>query len=296
MFRVVGIGEVLWDLLPDGAQLGGAPANFAVHAHALGAASGIVSRIGDDDPGREIITRLAGLGLQTDGIQVDPMHLTGTVAVSVDAAGQPQFTSASDAAWDHIAIVDQARRLVSAADAVCFGTLAQRDAVSRQSIQALMRAVPQHALRVFDINLRQAYYSRAIIEESLSLASVLKVNDAELPVLASMFLLEGGQRAQMAQLADRWQLRAVVCTRGAAGSLLCVGGEWSEHPGIPTVVSDTVGAGDSFTAAMTLGLLAGWALDDVSDRANRLASFVAAQSGATPAPPASLRALFASAT
>jgi fructokinase len=292
MFRVVGIGEVLWDLLPDGPQLGGAPANFAVHAHALGAQSSIVSRVGDDALGREIVSRLTALSVPIEGLQVDPAHPTGIVTVTLDPEGQPQFDIARDAAWDHIALTDAATRLVSTADAVCFGTLAQRSTVSRRTIQQLVQCAPARALRVFDINFRQAYYSRARVEESLALASVLKVNDAELPELARMFALGGNMRSQLAELAGRWQLRAIVCTRGASGSLLCAGGECSEHPGIPTDVVDTVGAGDSFTAAMALGLLAGWTLDQISDRANRVAAFVASNAGATPAPPTALRALF----
>ena len=293
MFRIVGIGEILWDMLPGGAQLGGAPANVAVHARALGADASIVSRVGDDTLGREIIARMSALGMPPDGLQIDDARPTGTVAVTIDDAGQPHFDIARDVAWDCIALTEQARRLVASADAVCFGTLAQRSVTSRHTIQSLLRGAPAEALRVFDINLRQECFTQTCVEESLALASALKVNETELPVLSEMFSLSGTMRSRLAQLAERWQLRAIVCTRGAEGSLLSVGGEWSEHPGIPTVVADTVGAGDSFTAAMTIGLLAGWTLDDISQRANRLAAFVASQAGATPVPSPSLRALFA---
>lgn len=292
-YRIVGIGEVLWDLLPTGAQLGGAPANFAYHAGALGAESCVVSRVGDDALGHEIVKRMSALGVLPDCIQVDAVRPTGTVAVDVDAMGQPQFEIRRDVAWDHLVADAGALRSVASADAVCFGSLAQRSESSRTAIRTLIAASPSDALRILDVNLRQQYHSRAVIEESLALATVLKVNDAELPQLASMFSLTGDVRSQIDQLAERWQLRAIAYTRGACGSVLRTAHEWSEHPGVPTTVVDTVGAGDAFTAAMTIGLLSGWALDDVNEQANRVAAFVASRAGGTPVLPSELLAPFA---
>lgn len=258
---------MLWDLLPSGSVLGGAPANFACHARALGAETTLVSRVGDDEPGREILARLPH-----DAIQVDPKRSTGTVSVTLEA-GQPHYTIHENVAWDAI----EPDMHVREADAVCFGSLAQRSPISRASIQQMVAATRPDALRVFDINLRQSFYSREVIEASLALANVLKLNDAELPVIEEMFALRG-----IEAIAVRFDLRAVALTRGGEGSALWASGRRAEHPGIPTTVRDTIGAGDSFTAALTLGLLAGRSLDRILDHASRVAAYVCSQSGATP--------------
>jgi fructokinase len=291
-FKVIGLGEVLWDLLPAGRQLGGAPANFAYHAGALGAEARIISRVGDDANGREIIEQLGRLGIPTDCVELDPSRPTGTVGVELAADGQPKYRIHENVAWDAIAAEPASRTAVSAADAICFGTLAQRSEVSRRSIRALVELTPPAALRVLDINLRQHYFSAQLIEESLALANVLKVNDAELPQLAEMLGLDGDARAQLTRLAERFNLRLVACTRGGHGSLLLAAGRWSEHPGAATRVVDTIGAGDSFTAAMTLGFLAGWDLDRINEHANRLAAYVCSCAGGTPPLPEHLRAPF----
>jgi fructokinase len=291
-FKVVGIGEVLWDLLPGGRQLGGAPANFAYHAHALGAEARVVSRVGSDEPGRELLRRLEQLGILTDTLEVDPKAPTGTVTVEIKADGQPQFTIHEDVAWDRIAGEATGRRAVAAADAICFGTLAQRAEVSRQSIRALLKAAPADSLRILDVNLRQDYYSCEIIEASLALANILKVNETELAKLAEMFGLPGDERGRIVELARRFQLRMVAYTRGKDGSLLYSEGQWSERPGVTVKVADTVGAGDSFTAALALGLLARWPLDEVHRRASDVAAYVCSQTGGTPELPEQLRAPF----
>jgi fructokinase len=294
-FKLVGLGEVLWDLLPGGRQLGGAPANFTYHARALGADARIISRIGHDDLGREALERLTKLGVPTDCIEVDPTLPTGTVGVEVAADGQPQFTIHEHVAWDALSGESSGRHAIAAADAVCFGTLAQRSEPSRSSIISLVAAAPPHALRILDVNLRQNYFSSRLINESLAFADVLKLNETELPQLAALFDLTGDERSQIRQLAERNLLRVVAYTRGGRGSLLFSEGHWSEHPGFPTKVLDTIGAGDSFTAALALGLLAGWELERINDHANRVAAFVCSQAGATPALPETLRRLFSSA-
>lgn len=282
MFRVVGIGELLWDLLPTGAQIGGAPANFAYHAGALGAEARTISRVGSDALGRDLRTQLDAIGVSTQHVQVDTTMPTGTVAVDLDASGQPSYCIMPDVAWDNLQVTPDAMMVVSSADALCFGTLAQRNVVARDAIRTLVAASPSAALRILDVNLRQHYFSAELIEESLLLATVLKVNDVELPQLAAMFGLTGSEHAQMEQIAERWQLRAVALTRGDKGSALLTAHGWSEHPGVAVRVVDTIGAGDAFTAALTVGLLSGWALDDVNLQANRVAAFVASQAGGTP--------------
>jgi len=289
---IVGLGEILWDLLPDGKQLGGAPANFAYHAQALGADARLVSRIGPDALGRETLERLTQLGLSTAALQTDPTLPTGTAGVVVAADGQPQFTIHEPAAWDALELTLEGRHAVADADAVCFGTLGQRDPRSRATVRALVAATPPSALRILDLNLRQHYISRELIEESLALANVLKLNDTELTQLGEFLGLSGDARTQIAALAGRYDLRGVACTRGARGSVLFAGGRWSEHPGVQTHVVDTVGAGDAFTAAMVLGLLVSWDLEEVHRRAIAVATFVCTQSGATPALPDELRAPF----
>lgn len=293
-FRILSVGEVLWDLLPTGAVLGGAPANFAVHARSLGANAALVSRVGNDEPGREMLERLAAVGLPKTLIAVDAHAPTGTVSVKLGADGQPHYAIHENVAWDAITADASARVIAAAADAICFGSLAQRAPVSRAAIRELIATLPPNALRVFDINLRQSFYSREIIEESLALANVLKLNDAELPVLAGMFRLTGDALEQMAELARRFELRAIALTRGGAGSLLFHEHHWSQHPGIAADVRDTIGAGDAFTAAFVLGLLHRWPLAEIDLRANEVAAFVCSQRGATPPLPEELRAPFTS--
>jgi fructokinase len=281
-FNIIGMGEILWDLLPSGKQLGGAPANFAFHARGLGARSRVISRVGRDPLGAEILQRLGALGLPTAVIQVDPSAPTGTVSVELLAGGQPRFAIHEDVAWDHLALEAAALAAVAEADAVCFGTLAQRREPARGTIQALLAAVRPGALRILDINLRQHYYSREIIETSLRLANVVKCNDSELPVLAAMLGLRGSARGQIEQLARERAQRLVCLTRGAQGSLLYAGGQWADEPGEPVVVKDTVGAGDAFTAALAVGMLAGRPLDAINRRANQVARYVCSCEGATP--------------
>ncbi len=288
---VVGIGEVLWDLLPSGAQLGGAPANFAWHAHALEARSQIISRVGDDQRGNEIRRRLVQMGLADKFVQTDFAHPTGTVSVEVSTDGAPEYVIHEGVAWDHIAVTTEALDLLRAADAVCFGSLAQRERVSRESIQTLVSAARAEAWRIFDINLRQHYFSREVIETSLKLANVLKLNDAELPIVSKLFGAAGNVKSQIEFFAQRFDLRVVALTRGGGGSLLFQEGRWSDHGAVTVAVKDTIGAGDAFTAALCLGLLRGLDLDRINAMANQIAGFVCGDAGATPVLPEDLRRL-----
>ena len=289
---IIGLGEVLWDLLPGGKQLGGAPCNFAFHAHALGADAKVITRVGADPLGREILGRLRELGLSTELVAVDPGRPTGTVSVEVSPDGQPQFTIHENVAWDYLEATTAARDAMSQCDAVCFGSLAQRNPNARAAIQSLVSATPAQALRIFDINLRQHFFSPEVIGSSLRLSNVLKINDQELPVVADMFGLKGDPALQMAQLAERFELSAMALTRGAKGSLLLSKGLFSEHVGSHVRVADCIGAGDAFTAALVMGLLTGCGLKEINERANRLAGYVCSQRGATPPLPEEMRGLF----
>ena len=289
----IGLGEVLWDLLPGGRQLGGAPANFAYHAHALGAESLVVSRVGRDDLGRDLLERLNALGLATSGISVDPVAPTGSVSVTLDPSGQPAYTIHTDVAWDFLEAGPEVLRVAAGADAVCFGTLAQRHPVARESIRRVLQATRPEALRIFDINLRQRFWSREVIVESLALANVLKLNDEELPILAEMLGGSGDDdHGLLARLAQRFDLRAVALTRGARGSLVWTADRSWNWPGSDLKVADTVGAGDSYTAALALGLLSGKSPEDILRIAHRVADFVCTQPGATPPMPADFTAEF----
>jgi len=293
-FNVVGLGEVLWDLLPSGTQLGGAPANFAYHAHALGAQAHVITRVGNDDYGREIIRRFRDMGLPDNSVQVDKVAPTGTAKVVLSGNGLAHFSIQENVAWDCIAVTDEVVAATREADAICFGSLAQRGELSRSTIQQLVAATPIDALRVFDINLRQHFYSRNVIEQSFQLANVLKLNDNELPTLAEMFGLTGAIEHQVERLAVTFSLQLVALTRGENGSLLYQrkDGRWSDCPSRPVKVVDTVGAGDSFTAALVLGMLRKMDLDEINAVANEVARYVCSQAGATPALPAEFASKF----
>jgi len=279
---IVGLGELLWDLLPVGAQLGGAPANFAYISSLLGDKGIPASRLGKDSLGADAIRRLAELGLSTEFIQKDADHPTGTVNVEVDRAGQPRFEIPKSVAWDFLEWTPQWQKLAQQADAVCFGSLAQRSERSRATIRRFLSVMRKSAVRVFDVNLRQNFYSTEVVAESMKLATIVKLNHEELPTIISLFELEArGEEASARQLLSH-ELKLVCVTRGSGGSLLVSANERSEHPGFRVKVADTVGAGDAFTAALVHGYLRGTPLAQINETANRIGAWVASQSGATP--------------
>jgi fructokinase len=287
---VAGLGETLWDIFPDGAVWGGAPANVACHAAGLGAESFMVSSVGCDELGERGIAALESHGIDCRHVQRDPRHPTGTVTVSLGPAGDASYVFASDTAWDHLAWEPSLGDLAARASAVCFGTLGQRAEESRRMIRRFLTAAGK-AVRVFDVNLRQAFYSPELIRESLDLANVLKLNDDELPVVAAACGVSADDPvAVVRELAERHGLRLVALTRGAAGSLLVADGVVSTRPAEARTIVDTVGAGDAFTAAVVMGLLGGRPLETMHDHAARLAAFVCGHRGATPQIPAELRA------
>lgn len=291
-FKVVGIGEVLWDLLPSGPQLGGAPANFAYHAHQLGAKAQVITRVGNDEHGQRVLRRFEEMNIDGGTVQVDAQLPTGTAGVILGGDGTPQFTIIDGVAWDFLALTDEALKVARNANAVCFGTLAQRKSAASSVIQKLVEATPATALRVFDVNLRQGHYNWEIIEQSLATANVLKMNDHELAVLSPRLELSGTVNQMMAQLAERFELELVAVTRAERGSLLYRNGNWSDLPGRKMDIADTIGAGDAFTAALVLGLLNQFSLEDIHRIAAEIASFVCSQQGATPVLPAHLRVAF----
>lgn len=291
--KILAVGEVLWDLLPAGRQLGGAPGNFVCHAHALGAEARLVTQIGDDALGREVLERFLEKGIPPDTLTVDQHAPTGTVSVELRADGQPTFSIHENAAWDRLSLSGASLVAAACCDVICFGSLGQRSEIARAAIRRLVRSTHANCMRIFDVNLRSPFYSREVIEASLGLASVLKLNDQELPVLAEMFGLRGGVDQILAEMLRRYDLDLIALTRGSSGSLLVTPSGRSEHPGVSTDIRDSVGAGDAFTAAMALGMLKHWHLDQISQRANEVAAYVCSQSGATPPLPASLRSAFA---
>lgn len=291
-FNVVGLGEVLWDLLPAGPQLGGAPTNFTYQAGALGADAVLVTRVGNDDLGREVIERFRRMNLPLATVQADPVRRTGTVTVTLNEKGVPHYAFAADTAWEQLAATNSALTAVSGAHAVCFGTLGQRNPVARKSIQQLVAAAPADALRIFDINLRLDLYSREVIEQSMRLANVLKLNDEELVVLTEMFSLQGNVRHRIEWFVSTFGFETVVLTSGSLGSLIHHEGRWSEVPPQQVRVVDTVGAGDAFAAGLTMGLLSGMDLGDVHAIAAEIARYVCSQPGATPPMPEAFRKKF----
>jgi len=280
---VVGLGEVLWDLLPSGKQLGGAPANFAYMANVLGDRGVVASRVGADALGREARQAMDKLGITTCYVQEDALRPTGAVEVHVDAAGQPEFTIAESVAWDALEWTSQWAELALKADVLCFGSLAQRAPASRATILRFLEAAPPATLRVFDVNLRHTFFTRNVLHESLQRAHVVKLNDQELPRISDQLALGGSTEEDRAQrLLQAYDLRLVCITRGDRGSLLVADGKAATHPGFKIKVADAVGAGDAFTACLAHNLLRGASLDEINEEANRLAAWVATQVGATP--------------
>lgn len=276
---VVGIGELLWDMLPSGKKAGGAPINFVYHASCLGAEGYAISAVGDDELGKEIVDELDKNHIQ-HLIEKVP-YPTGTVQVEL-ADGIPTYTINERVAWDHISPTSNAIDLAEKADAICFGTLAQRSRQSRETIQAILSFAPEDAYRLFDLNLRQHYYDKELIEESFYLANVLKVNDDEFKVLKDLFGLEGAEKDLALWFIEKYNLRMLVLTAGASHSTIYTKGEISYLPTPKVQVADTVGAGDAFSGALILSLLQGASLDEAHRFAVETAAFVCAKEGAWP--------------
>ncbi len=284
---VVGIGEVLWDLLETGAVLGGAPANFACHSCSFGAEVFLVSAVGDDQPGRDAIRSLASKGIDTRHVQTSTFP-TGTVNVSVGSGGEPTYEIDSDAAWDHVAPDHRMLALAERADAVCFGTLFQRSPASRDTLTRFLHATRSESLRIVDINLRAGWFDDQSILRSLELANVLKLNAAELPVVLKAAKISGRGKEAVDGLLNRFQLKLVALTDGDSGSRLFTRREFCFQQAEDVEVRDTVGAGDAYTACLVSGLLNGLSLSQINHQASRIAAWVCTQNGATPPLPPEL--------
>ncbi len=281
-FKVAGIGELLWDLLPQGKQLGGAPFNFAYHAYQAGCQSFVISALGTDSYGDEILSRFDDLALDKNHVQRTSVFPTGTVTVALDGNGIPSYTIHENVAWDNIAWMSPLEDLAKDLDAVCFGSLAQRNQVSRQTILQFLKATRKDCLRIFDINLRQAFYSKEIIVQSLELANILKLNEDELPVVANLLDLQGDENELCSLIMRDFSLKLIALTKGSKGSTLFTGTEMSDMKVPEVEVADTVGAGDSFTAILVAGLLQNISLERIHKTATEVAAFVCTQKGATP--------------
>ena len=289
---ILAVGELLWDLFPTGARLGGAPFNFIYHAAQFGADAHGVSTVGDDDLGRQARAQLAAAGVDLACVSTDSAHPTGTVTVVLDAQGKPTYTINENAAWDFVPLTRPVLDVAARADAVCYGSLAQRSAGTRRTIREVLRATSRTCLRVFDINLRLSFYDRETIETTLAQSTILKLNNEELDVLAGLFALPGDEEARARALLARHRLTLVAVTRGGEGSSLYTADGQSHVPGEKVAVVNTVGAGDAFTAGLVVGLLRRMPLDRINRLASQLAAYVCTQDGATPSLPVQLTAPF----
>ena len=283
--KVVGLGEVLWDLLPQGACLGGAPANFAYITTLMGDQGIVASCVGEDSHGLEALRKLEERGLDIDHVQTDREHPTATVKVELDGSGQPRFEFEHSVAWDFLHWTLDWQQLAKNADAVCFGTLAQRSEASRSTIRKFVAATLPDAVKVFDVNLRQSFYSRDVLAESMKLADIVKFSDDELPKIMKLCeLLHKDELSSAQTLIREFDLEVVCVTRGSRGSLLVRGDDVSEHPGFKVHVADTVGSGDAFTAGLVHEYLHGASLNLMNEVANLVGAWVASEVGAMPTP------------
>lgn len=284
---IIGIGEILWDVFPQGKVLGGAPANFAFHVSQLGLNGCAVSAIGDDELGKEILHVLDEKRLSTHIEKVN--YPTGTVQVTLSGKGIPQYEICEGVAWDNIPFSDELETMAKRTKTVCFGSLAQRSAVSHATINKFLDSVPADAMKIFDINLRQHFYSKVLIEESLKRCNVLKINDDEVVLVSNLFGWNGMSETETAtRLMQDYKLDIVVLTKGTEGSYVFTPAETSFLPTPLVEVADTVGAGDSFTAGFVASLLKGRSISEAHRKAVEISAYVCTQHGAMPLLPDSL--------
>lgn len=286
---VVGIGEALWDCLPEGRKIGGAPANFAYHVSQFGLNGCTVSAIGDDDLGREIVDVFASKSVN-NRLAVVPFP-TGTVQVKLDKQGIPQYDIMQNVAWDNIPFTDELATLASQTRAVCWGSLAQRNEVSRNTISKFIASMPADSLKVFDINLRQSFYTKEIIEKSFEMCDILKINDEELVVVSQMLtgkecaddMLDDEVKEICNDMIRRYGIKMLILTCGTDGSyVFSADGKFSFQPTPKVTVADTVGAGDSFTGSFIASLLNGKTIEEAHKTAVKVSAFVCTQNGAMP--------------
>ncbi len=279
---IIGIGEVLWDVLPSGKKLGGAPANFAFHAGQFGLESMVISAIGNDALGDEILDEFEKKQLKNHLNRVN--HPTGTVDIIIDNEGIPSYKINTDTAWDNISLDDDLLDIAHDTQAVCFGSLAKRNKVSRDTINAFIEAMPkENSLKIFDINIRQNFYSQEIIEESCKQCDILKLNDEELPIIQRFYNLEKEPLAKSVKsIITMFNLKMVILTCGAMGSYIFTPESVSYIDTPKVAIADTVGAGDSFTATFVASLMKGKSIAEAHKKAVDVAAYVCSQAGAMP--------------
>lgn len=286
---VVGMGEALWDVLPEGKNIGGAPANFAYHVSQFGLPSCVVSAVGSDLLGKEIVENFIFTGL--NHLIEEVPYPTGTVQVELDEAGVPQYEIKENVAWDNIPYTERLESLARRTKAVCFGSLAQRNVVSRQTINRFLDAMPQKedSLVVFDVNLRQGFYNKEILCNSMKRCNILKINDEELVTVSRMFGYPGIDLQDKCWiLLGKYNLKMLILTCGINGSYVFTPGNVSFMPTPKVEVADTVGAGDSFTAAFISNILKGKSVSEAHSSAVRASAFVCTRNGAMPILPPEL--------
>lgn len=283
------MGEALWDVLPEGKKIGGAPANFAYHVSQFGLTSCVVSAVGPDALGKEIQENLTSKGL--NHLIAEVPYPTGTVQVEIDQAGVPQYEIKENVAWDNIPYTSQLESLAKRTQAVCFGSLAQRNVVSRETINRFLDAMPQteDSLVVFDVNLRQGFYNKEILCNSMKRCNILKINDEELVTVSRMFGYPGIDLQDKCWiLLGKYNLKMLILTCGINGSYVFTPGNVSFQPTPKVDVADTVGAGDSFTAAFIASILKGKSVAEAHSIAVRTSAFVCSKDGAMPVLPSDL--------
>ena len=288
---IVGMGEALWDILPEGKKIGGAPANFAYHVSQFGLKSCVVSAVGDDTLGDLIVENFKEKGLQHIITKVP--YPTGTVLVEIDQTGIPQYEIKENVAWDNIPFTDELEALAKQTSAVCFGSLAQRNVVSRETINRFIDAMPkeENDLIIFDVNLRQSFYNKEILDNSMKRCNVLKINDEELVVISRILGYPGTDlQSKCWILLGRYNLKMLILTCGVNGSYVFTPGGMSFLATPEVKVADTVGAGDSFTAAFTAFILKGMPVSEAYRKAVEVSAFVCTQNGAMPVLPQELTA------
>lgn len=288
---VVGMGEALWDVLPEGKKIGGAPANFAYHVSQFGFPSCVVSAIGDDTLGKEIVDNFTSKGLNQ--LIAEVPYPTGTVHVEIDQAGIPQYEIKENVAWDNIPYSTKLEQLAQHTKAVCFGSLAQRNVVSRNTINRFLDAMPQNddSLIVFDVNLRQGFYNKEILCNSMKRCNILKINDEELVTVSRMFGYPGIDLQDKCWiLLGKYNLKMLILTCGINGSYVFTPGNVSFQPTPKVEVADTVGAGDSFTAAFIASILKGKSVEEAHSLAVKVSAYVCTKNGAMPLLPPELTA------
>lgn len=285
---VVGLGEVLWDMLPEGRKIGGAPVNFAYHAGQFGIDTMAVSAIGNDKLGEDTIAEMNGKHL--NHIFPSVPYPTGSVQVSLDEKGVPAYDIKENVAWDNIPFTNEIESVARSCRAVCFGSLAQRNAVSRNTIRKFIESTPSGCIRIFDINLRQNFYTSNVIHDSLELCNILKINDEEIMLVSRMFNYDSSNIENVCRtIMEDFSLKMVILTCGTKGSYIFTKDDVSFMPTPKVNVADTVGAGDSFTGSFCAAILRGLPVAEAHKKAVEVSAYVCTQNGAMPEIPESMK-------